>query len=198
MIITVGGLDVNVGLDKRNPFFDKRAQFVTSQVHAVEVSDNIVTLYILAAQLYFSECLVLVFVEVSEVDLEHTSLQAIGSNLCSLGTSDKSLACYTLSEHGWGLDAIPFLLLEWILGFLLASLLGLCQTFVLTWEIEHKVMLVAMNECNLIVYICIYLPIAIGFILFFIKGDGRAILDQILYHGTSILRISKTAYLVLF
>jgi hypothetical protein len=137
-IITISGLNIHVGLDKRNPFFDKRAEFVTSQVHAVEVGYYIVTLHVLTAKLHFSECLVLILVKISKVDLEHAALQSFGSDLGTLGTGDEGLACNTLSEHGWCLDAIPFLLLEWILGLLLATLLGLCQTFVLACIIVKR------------------------------------------------------------
>jgi len=65
-LLTVSGLHVYVGLNHGHPLLDERAEFVTGQVHAVEVGHAVVALHVFATQLYFAEHLVLVFVEVRQ------------------------------------------------------------------------------------------------------------------------------------
>ena len=48
--VSVGGGDVNVGLDLRLPLLDHRALLVTCQLHAVKVGEAMVSLNLFAHQ----------------------------------------------------------------------------------------------------------------------------------------------------
>jgi hypothetical protein len=136
--LTVGGLDVHVGLDEGHPLLDEGAQLVPGQVHAVEVGDDVVALHVLAAQLDLPEELVLVLVQVRQADLKDAPLQPLRGNLRAGGPGDEGLARGARREHGGGLDPVPFLLVEGVLGFLLAALLRLRQPLVLAWGRENE------------------------------------------------------------
>lgn len=49
--VSVGGADVDLGLDKRLPLLDERAELVTGEIHPVEVGQDRGALDVLAAKL---------------------------------------------------------------------------------------------------------------------------------------------------
>ncbi len=104
----------------------------------MEVSNDIVALHILTAELDFSVSLILVLLEISERDLENTSLQAFGRNLRTRSASDQGLSSQWLGEHRRRLNIVPFLLQERVGRLLLAALLGLRQALVLACKAEAQ------------------------------------------------------------
>ena len=51
--IAVSGLHINVSFDQGLPLFDHRTEFVSGQVHSVELSKAVLALNVLARQLEF-------------------------------------------------------------------------------------------------------------------------------------------------
>ena len=80
-VVVVGGLDINVGLDESLPLADQRTELVCGEVHAVELSQAVATLNVVASKLNLSESLVLILVKVSERNLVDSSLKSVRSNL---------------------------------------------------------------------------------------------------------------------
>ena len=72
--IAIRGLDIDMCLDECLPFTNKRTEFVRGEVHAVEVGETVLALYLINPQLYFSEGLLFVLVEICEGDLDDTTL----------------------------------------------------------------------------------------------------------------------------
>jgi hypothetical protein len=131
--VSVGGADVDGGLDDGLPFLDETAKLVAGHVHAVEVGEDVVALDLLSNELDLPEALLLVSaVEVGEGELEDTSAEALGGNLGSLGLGDEGLSSLTGGEETGGLDGVPLLHGEGVYGLPLSSLLGLCETLVLS------------------------------------------------------------------
>lgn len=137
--LTIAGLHVHVGLDEGHPLLDERAQLVPGKVKAVEVRHHIVALHVLAAELDLPEPLVVVLVEVGERDLEDAALQALRGDFGARSPGDKGLARIFVHEDGGRLNSVPLLLVEGILGLLLAALLRLCETLVLAWGRGERV-----------------------------------------------------------
>lgn len=81
-LVPVKCLDINVSLDERVPFTNQRAKVVTGDIHAVEVSQAVASLDVLAGQLHLSVSLVFISLEVSEVALVDTALQGVLGELC--------------------------------------------------------------------------------------------------------------------
>jgi hypothetical protein len=130
--VAIRGADVNVALNKGLPLLDEGAQFVAGHFHAVEVADAVVALDIVAAQLDLAEGLVLVVVKISKGRFEDAALQLVGGDFLALCLGDQSLASLTHFEVSRDTDGVPLLLEEDVLCLLLAPLLGLGQSLVLS------------------------------------------------------------------
>jgi len=63
-MITIEGLDINIGLDERLPFLDQRFQLVTGHVHSVELGEAVLALDFLNTESDGTERLVLVLLKV--------------------------------------------------------------------------------------------------------------------------------------
>ncbi|KAJ8514984.1 hypothetical protein ON010_g18616 [Phytophthora cinnamomi] len=107
--VAVRSLDVHEGLDQGLPLADQRAQLVAGEVHAVEASHNLVALDLLGAEADLAESLVLVLVQVSEADLEHTAAEALRRDLGAGSAVHQGLAAGALREDGGRLHIVPVL-----------------------------------------------------------------------------------------
>mmetsp|Transcript_51696 Transcript_51696/g.110443 ORF Transcript_51696/g.110443 Transcript_51696/m.110443 type:complete len:215 (-) Transcript_51696:29-673(-) len=129
--IAVGRLNVHVALNERLPLPDHRAQLVCSKFKTIKLRQASRTLHLLALQLNFAVRLILVLVQVSQANVEDTSLQHLRCNFCASGTCDWRLAACARSEVGGRLDVVPLLLGEGIDDLLSLPLLPLGKTLVL-------------------------------------------------------------------
>jgi ethanolamine utilization microcompartment shell protein EutS len=130
--VTIGGTSINIGLNDRLLLLDEGAKLITGHVHAVEVEETVVSLNILDTELDLAVSHGLVVVEVGKGELDNTSLQSIGSNLGTLGLGDDGLSAVLLGKDGGGDELVPLLLGEGVDNLLLASLLGLSESLVLS------------------------------------------------------------------
>mmetsp|Transcript_19323 Transcript_19323/g.46682 ORF Transcript_19323/g.46682 Transcript_19323/m.46682 type:complete len:224 (-) Transcript_19323:186-857(-) len=81
--VSVGSLDVDVGLDERVPLAHQAADLVAGEIHAVEIRQAVLALDFLAAELHLAEGHILrVGVEVSQGDLKHATTQTVTRQLC--------------------------------------------------------------------------------------------------------------------
>lgn len=90
----------------------------------MEVGEDVAALNVFSDELELAERTlgIVVVLQIGQRDLEHAALQSLGSNLCSLGTVDQSLADLAAGEHGWSLNVIPIFASEGIDDLLLGSL----------------------------------------------------------------------------
>jgi hypothetical protein len=72
----VGGLDVNKGFNERLPFANQGLELVRGEAHAVQVSKALLTLHIFNKQVNSLVVELFVVVQVSQRDLEDTTLQS--------------------------------------------------------------------------------------------------------------------------
>ena len=91
------------------PLADHGAELVRGHVHTVEVGEAVLALDLINSQLDLAERVLLVLVQVSERDLEDTTLQGVVGVLHTLGAVDKGLADVANIEGGRSLDIIPVL-----------------------------------------------------------------------------------------
>ncbi|GMS89268.1 hypothetical protein PENTCL1PPCAC_11443, partial [Pristionchus entomophagus] len=120
--ISIGRLHRGIRLDHHVPLLDDGAELVTGERHAVEVGKNILALHILADKAELAEVR-LGSVQISERNLQNTSLKTVRGNLGSLSAVDQSLSDLAVGEHGGGLDVVPLLAGEGVHSLLLGSLL---------------------------------------------------------------------------
>jgi hypothetical protein len=87
--VTVGGLDVNVGLDEGLSLLDNVTQAVRRQVHAVEVGEDIAALDIFGVETELAEgpLGILVVLQIGEGYFDHAVPEALGRDFCSLGAA---------------------------------------------------------------------------------------------------------------
>ena len=130
--VSIGSSAINGTFNDRLLFADKRAELVASHVHTVEVGETVVALNILNTKLDLSVGLRLVLLEVRERNFNHTSLEVFRGNLGSLCLGNESLSAVLSGKDGRSNQLVPFLLGEGINGLFAASLLGLCQSLVLS------------------------------------------------------------------
>jgi len=121
--VSVGGTDINVGLNESLPLADKGPVLVGGHGHSVEVGKAALSLDIIDAELELGPGLLLILVQVTKGNLNNTSLEVIRGNVGSDGLVDDSLANITVSEDGRGLDVVPFLAGEGVDNLLLSTLL---------------------------------------------------------------------------
>lgn len=80
--VSVGGLNIGVGLDQGLPLLHHGTELVGGQVHSVEVGEAVLALYVLTDKLKLSETpfgIVLVL-KVGKGHLVDAAFQSIGSN----------------------------------------------------------------------------------------------------------------------
>lgn len=130
--VTVGGTGINVGLNDRLLLLDEGAKLITGHIHAVEVEETVESLNILDTELDLTVSHGLIVVEIGKGEFDNTSLQSIGSNLGTLGLGDDGLSALLLGEDGGGDELVPLFLEEGVDDLLLATLLGLCESLVLS------------------------------------------------------------------
>jgi len=130
--VSVRGTRINICLKNRLLLLDQGAKLVACHVHTVEVKKAVKSLNVLDAKLYLAVAHGLVVVQVSEGDLDDTSLKSIGSNFCSLGLCDDGLSALLLGEDGWSNELVPFFLEERVNCLFLSALLGLRKPLVLS------------------------------------------------------------------
>ena len=80
-VVAISGAHVDGALNEGLPLADQTAQLVASNVHAVEVSDDVSSLHVLTNQSDLSVSLLFITtVQVSQGELEHAALQLLRSN----------------------------------------------------------------------------------------------------------------------
>lgn len=94
--IIIGGLDSNIGLDKRLPLANERSQLVGSEVQSMEVGQAVLALDLVHTKANFSERVVLILLEVGERNLNDTTFQSIIRILETCCPVDKGLAHTTV------------------------------------------------------------------------------------------------------
>lgn len=90
--VVVSGLHGDVGLNERLPLADEGAQLVGGEVQTVEVGQAVLALDLIDAELDLAERVVLIVLQVSEGDLEDTTLEGVVGVLQTAGTVDEGLA----------------------------------------------------------------------------------------------------------
>ena len=130
--VPVRGPGVDVRLDDALLLLDEAAQLVAGHVHAVEVEEAVEALDVLDAELDLAVGHGLVVVEVAEGQLDDAPEQAHGRDLGPRGLGDDGLAALLLGEDGGRDKLVPLLLGEGVHCLLLASLLRLCESLVLS------------------------------------------------------------------
>merc|ERR1719322_335322 len=144
--VSIGGLDVAVGLDEGLPLLHHRPQLVSGQAHAVEIGEAVLALNLLAHELELSErpLGVILVLQISKRDLIDAALEAIGGDPCTSGPVHQGLANLADFEEGGRLDVIPVLPGEGVHNLLLGSLLASnLQSFVFT---DSHTSLVEVNQ----------------------------------------------------
>lgn len=96
--VTISGLDINMSLDHGLPFLDHRAEFVTGQIHAVEVGQNIASLNFFSHQFELPEGYFIIL-KISQGDLKHSPLQAIRSNPCKTQINKFKIVSFYLPKY---------------------------------------------------------------------------------------------------
>jgi hypothetical protein len=130
--VSIGGTAVNVGLDDGLLLLDEGAELVAGHIHTVEVEETVVSLDILNTKLDLAVRHGFVVIQVSQGELNNTALKVVRCDLGTLGLGDDGFAAVLLSKDGGGNELVPFFLQEGVDGLLLGSLLGLCETLVLS------------------------------------------------------------------
>mmetsp|Transcript_35936 Transcript_35936/g.64288 ORF Transcript_35936/g.64288 Transcript_35936/m.64288 type:complete len:266 (-) Transcript_35936:56-853(-) len=130
--VAIRCLQIKGSLNQSAPLADQRAKLVGGQSHTLELGQAAATLNILDLQLDVAVSLLLVLVQITQVDLEHASLQLVSAVLVTNGLVHQSLADRTLGERARGNDVVPLLAGHEVndLALLLPLLTGLRQTFV--------------------------------------------------------------------
>ena len=105
--VSVGGSDVQVGLDQGLPLSDQGSELVRGQGHAVERGKAVLALDVLDPQLDLSEALVLILVQVAQRELDDSALERVVGVLETLGSVDQGLTDGLDLEDGRGLDVVP-------------------------------------------------------------------------------------------
>lgn len=78
--IAVGGLGLYEGLDECVPLLDESAEFITGDVHSIEVGEAVESFHFFDLELDLSPGLLVVLVlQVSKTDLENASFERISS-----------------------------------------------------------------------------------------------------------------------
>jgi hypothetical protein len=107
--VTVGGLDIDKGLDQSLPLLDHGTELVGGHIHTVEVGETVLTLDFVHLELDLAERAGLVLGKITERHLDDTAVQGVVGVTETLGTVDQSLTDLTDLEHGGSLDIIPVL-----------------------------------------------------------------------------------------
>lgn len=123
---SIGGLNLNDGLDERLPLTDEGLGVVRGQGHSVEVGEALVTIDVVGDELDGAVTLVLgILVQISEGDGEDTSHQSVRGELLtsslvhtSASNEAGSRSGATSSEKRGSTDAVPLLLGEGVNGLL--------------------------------------------------------------------------------
>lgn len=80
--ISITGLGLNEGFNKSVPFLNEGAELIPGDVHSVEVGEAVVSLDFFNLDLHFSPSLIVALsIQISQRYFEHTTSQAISSNL---------------------------------------------------------------------------------------------------------------------
>jgi hypothetical protein len=81
-IVSISGADVNKGFNESLPLSDQGAEFVTGDIHSVEVGEDIISVDIFSNKLDLAVSLALITtVKISKRQFEDTTLQTIRGNL---------------------------------------------------------------------------------------------------------------------
>lgn len=90
--VIIGSLDCDVGLDQGLPLADERAKLVGCEVKTVEVGQAVLALDLVDTELDLAECVVLIFLEIGQGNLEDSALQSIVCVLETGSSVDESLS----------------------------------------------------------------------------------------------------------
>ncbi len=144
--VTISSFHVDMGLNGRLPFKHHSAELIASEVHAMEVGKAVSALNILNLELELSENILGLLIQITEAQLNDTTLKALTGNLSSLSTGNKSASAFANGKQRWGSQFIPLLLGEGIdaitqnimkivyLRLLLASLLRSLLRLLFSWS----------------------------------------------------------------
>jgi hypothetical protein len=110
----IGGLGLNVSLDKGVPFLDHGACLISGDVHTVEVGVAIKSLNFVDLESHCSPGLGLgLIVAISEGNVINTTSQTVRGLLLTGGLVARRQSDASLIKS-WGEDVVPFLLHEWM------------------------------------------------------------------------------------
>ncbi len=90
--VVIGSLDSDVGLNEGLPLADEGAQLVGCEVETVKVGQAALALDLVDAKANLAERVIFILLEISEGDLNDTSLQCVVCVLQTGGAVDKGLA----------------------------------------------------------------------------------------------------------
>jgi len=90
--IVVSGLDRRVGLDQCLPLANQRTELVGCEIESVKVSEAVLALDFIDAELDFAESMVFVFLEIGEGDFENATFESVVGVLHTGSAVDKCLA----------------------------------------------------------------------------------------------------------
>jgi hypothetical protein len=90
--VVISGLDRNICLDQGLPLSNERSELVGCEVETVEVSQAVLSLYLVDTELDLSECVVFILLQIRQRYLENSSLQSIVCVLETSGSVDESLS----------------------------------------------------------------------------------------------------------
>jgi len=125
--VTISSLSLHESLDKRVPLLDKRAESVTSDVHAVEVGVAIETFNFFDLDLDLAPGkLVGVVVELTERDGEDTATEGVSSDLLTSSLVTGGQCGHSHIKDGGNVHIVPLFLVEGVHNFLAFFRLTLC------------------------------------------------------------------------
>jgi len=106
------------------PFLHKLAEFVSCDVHSIEVGIAVIPFDFLNLDLHFSPVLIVAFVlQVCQRYFKHSSFQTISGILLTSCLVARGDCGYTDIENGGDMHVVPFLSCEWVGNLLLLPLL---------------------------------------------------------------------------
>lgn len=89
--IIIGRLHSDIGFDQRLPLAHEGSQFVGCEIKTVEVGQTVLALNLVHTKLNLAESMVFIILQVSQRDLENSTLQGVIGVLETTGPVDQSL-----------------------------------------------------------------------------------------------------------
>lgn len=103
-----------MSLDGRLPFQHETAQLVTREVHTTKVCEALGDLHILNLEFKFTKDVLILVIQIPLAHLNHTSLETLTGDFCTLGSCDQGTSACPLRENRRSAQLIPCLFGKWI------------------------------------------------------------------------------------